>query len=145
MALKQMEEIYDQRESGPMMKRFDKIRGTRVFGNTMGEDSACIAFLTMTKGTLSEDLITGKRRVDFYVDTEVQRDYLVNVWKLGMGPEPKSVKANIEFDKVEIDFLLITLDSLMEQVRRTMPDVSLPPVAQELQRKLNRFKKEMEK
>lgn len=138
VALKQIEDAYNEGHR-------PKVRGTRVFKPTKDDSWGIVAFMQITGGTISEDVMTGNKVVSFYTRNDMLRDYLVNVWQPGMPAEPGPTKAKIEFEKDEIVFLSIAFDAFLDQVKKTMPDVALPPVAGAVQKKLALFKKEMEK
>jgi hypothetical protein len=127
----------DQREDLHRLK----VRGVRKFDDRV----ACIEFLSMTKGVSSMDMATGNHIVEFYVANDMHRDYLVNVWQPGMPYEPGPATAKVEFDKEEIIFLSTMVDGLIESLKKTMPDVAMPPVAGAVQKKLAMFRKEMDK
>lgn len=147
MALDQREDLYRETNfAGDARAAFasNKVRGTRLFDTTMTGDSECIAFVTITGGSITEDIASGKRRVDFVVDNDMQRDYLVNVWKPGMPREPGPATAKIEFDYGDLTFLSALVDGFVTTVQTAFPGMSLPGVAQDVQRKLKKFKSALE-
>ncbi len=65
--------------------------------------------------------------------------------KMWQGHRRVEVPAYHLVDKDEVIFLSVTLAAFLDQVKRTMPDVALPPVAGDVQKKLAMFRREMEK
>lgn len=149
MALKQMEELYDQGHRTPALSNAGHprtpFRGQRAFDLAYPDaKDAALAFLAMTGGRMDQNPSTGSHIVVFQTETAEQRDYLQKDWKLGMPPMPAPPTAKIEFEKEEVVFLSIMVDGLIESLKKTMPDVALPPVAGAVQKKIAMFKKEMD-
>lgn len=120
-------------------------RGHRAFDLAYPDaKDAALAFLAMTGGRMDQNPSTGSHVVVFQAETAEQRDYLEKEWKLGMPASPALPTAKIEFEKEEVVFLSVVLDNFLDQVKKAMPDVALPPVADAVQKKIAMFKKEMD-
>ena len=145
MALKQMEDLYD---GGHLNKTHPRtpFRGQKAFDLAYPDaKDAALAFLSMTGGRMDQNPATGSHVVVFQAETAEQRDYLQKEWKLGMPASPAPLTAKIEFEKEEVVFLSVVLDNFLDRIKKTMPDVALPPVAGAVQKKIAMFKKEMDK
>lgn len=151
VALKQMEDLYDQGYRNPHARiplEHSRISfcGQRAFDLAYPDaKDAALAFLAMTGGRMDQNPATGSHVVVFQAETAEQRDYLQKEWKLGMPASPAPLTAKIEFEKEEVVFLSVVLDNFLDQIKKTMPDVALPPVAGAVQKKIAMFKKEMDK
>lgn len=148
VALKQMEDLYDGGHRNPPPNNAHPrtpFRGQRAFdlSSPSAKDSA-LAFVTMTGGRMDQNPSTGDHIVVFHVETAAHRDYLQKEWKLGMPFDPAPPTAKIEFSKEEIIFLSIFVDHWVKSAESIFRNQILPTEILSVQKKLARFKKEME-